>query len=141
MRSQIILGLFLLVLCSCSASQGEADAPEVPSSGGETPSSGSPHDAEVFSTFSGTDAQAMATLGQRLEAERPPLSSALLDQMLAVLETAPGDDPGVRMLGPMLFRSAAVVVGHAALPTLQRCMSNIPNMADFCRDTAIEIEQ
>lgn len=131
--SERLGGVFLALplLMSCASSQATATDPS--SDSPSTP------DDEVYKTFVGTDAQAMAQLGQRIERERPPLKSELVEKMLAFLKDHSEDGPPLQMLRPMLFRSVAVVVGQPAAPILQRCATEAPGLAQLCQDTLQEL--
>jgi hypothetical protein len=73
MRVFKVLGGALLAisfLVGCASSQATADHPGVEQQDSVEESK---PDNEVYETFVGTDAQAMAALGQRVERDRPPL--------------------------------------------------------------------
>ena len=126
--------LLALPLISCASGQA---TPTDPSS--QTEDAASTPDNEVYETFVGTDARAMAQIGQRIERERPPLTPELVERMLAFLENHSEPDPPLRMLRPILFRSTAVIVGQPAAPSLQRCTREAPELVELCQDALQEL--
>jgi hypothetical protein len=133
---RVVLASSLLVGCASSQT-----TPAEPTSASEDKFSipTATLDERVYSTFAGTDAEAMAKLGERLERERPPLKTETVERMLAFLKDHPEDAPPLQMLRPMLFRSAAVVVGQPASPILQRCTTEAPSLAQLCQETLQEL--
>jgi hypothetical protein len=139
MRVFKVLGGALLVislLVGCASSQATADHPGVKQQDSVEESK---PDNEVYETFVGTDAQAMAALGQRVERDRPPLKPEVVDRMLIFLREHPEEGPPLGMLRPMLFRSVAVVVGKPAIPSLQRCATEAPKLAELCQGAFQEL--
>lgn len=139
---RIFFCLALLMVVGSCASTHDSKTPEpvtAPSSRAAAP----PRailESDVFTVFSGNDASAMSALGQRLEAERPSLPVGLLDRMLTFLHEHVADDPGLRMLRPMLFRSVAVIIGTQARPTLQGCVASGGDLDHLCEDTLREVD-
>jgi len=134
--------LSLIALGSCAApnsSDSYAPKPAVESSSATRPPRAD-LESEVFTVFSGTDANAMAALGQRLESERPSLPVGLLDRMLTFLHEHLTDDPGVRMLRPMLFRTVAVIIGTPARASLQSCIASGGDTDHLCEQTLHDID-
>ena len=139
---RLIIGFsILVVLSSCAASQVSTTST---SASGSVTQGARPARADlegdVFAVFSGNDASAMSALGQRLESERPNLPVALLDRMLTFQHEHLTDDPALRMLRPMLFRTVAVIIGSPARPTLQRCVTGGGDLDRLCEDTLREID-
>ena len=133
----------LIALASCAASNVSTTS----TSGSVTESSrqgAAPARADlegdVFTVFSGNDASAMSALGQRLEMERPNLPVGLLDRMLTFQREHLSEDPALRMLRPMLFRTVAVIIGAPARPTLQRCVAGGGDLDRLCENTLREID-
>jgi hypothetical protein len=96
-------------------------------------------ESEIYAVFSGSDARALAQMGQRLESERPRLSPELVGRMLSFLTSAPPQDPPVSILRPMLFRTVAVVVGRDSKPYLEHCIASSTEFSDLCSSTAAEL--
>lgn len=139
MRVFKVLGGALSVisfLVGCASSQATADHPGVEQ---QDSAAESKPDNQVYDTFVGTDAQAMAALGESVERDRPPLKAEVVDKMLSFLKEHPEEGPPLGMLRPMLFRSVAVVVGQAAIPRLQRCATEAPELAELCQGALQEI--
>jgi hypothetical protein len=97
-------------------------------------------DTPVLLVFSGNDAHAMAGLGHELESRRPPLTLNVLKQMLALMRKDPGQDEQVRKMRPLLFRSAAVIIGRPALPLLSDCVATVKELSQLCGGALQEIE-
>ena len=139
---RLIIGFsILVVLSSCAASQVSTTST---SASGSMTQGARPARADlqgdVFTVFSGNDLSAMAALGQRLESERPNLPVGLLDRMLTFLHEHLTDDPPLRMVRPMLFRTVAVIIGAPARPTLQRCVAGGGDLDRLCENTLREID-
>lgn len=137
---RLIIGFsILIVLTSCATS----DVSTTSTSGSVTQSvrpARADLESEVFTVFSGNDASAMSALGQRLEAERPNLPVGLLERMLTFQREHVTDDPPLRMLRPMLFRTVAIIIGAPARPTLQNCVNGGGDLDRLCEDTLREID-
>ena len=133
---------FSMLLQGCATRQGTSlprQAAEPSSSQPTSDPQASALDSEIYNVFSGSDARAMAQMGQRLERERPRLSPELVDRMLSFLISAPAQDPPVSMLRPMLFRTVAVVVGHDSRPFLENCVDTSTEFSSLCRSTIAEL--
>jgi hypothetical protein len=140
-RNLVCLSI-LIVLGSCASPQSsDTYAPKpAPEPSARTRPPRADLESDVFAVFSGTDASAMSALGQRLESERPSLPVGLLDRMLTFLHEHLTDDPGVRMLRPMLFRTVAVIIGTPARTSLQSCIASGGDADHLCEDTLREID-
>ena len=136
MKHQSVVFFMTALLAACASPPQPAVAGLAP--GTEVSLTRDEH--EALRVFAGDDARAMARLGERLEKDRPPFSSALLDEMLEVLTNSRPGDPGVRMLRPMVFRTVSVIVGPAARPTLERCAAGAGEYATLCSETLREME-
>jgi hypothetical protein len=97
-------------------------------------------DTPVLVVFNGNDAHAMAGLGHELETRRPPLTQNVLKEMLATLRKDPGKTEQIQKMRPLLFRTAAVIIGRPALPLLSDCVATLKDLSQLCGGALQEIE-
>jgi hypothetical protein len=98
-------------------------------------------DARVLSEYKSDDPGVLANLGGRLESERPKLSPQLVDGMLEFRRAAPPAEGPLNMMRGMVFRTASVVVGAPAKPSLERCVAANDDLSSECQAALDELNR
>jgi hypothetical protein len=132
----------LLLLTSFAGCNKKAPAGGQPGTAEPAPAPTLPAnmDTPVLVVFNGNDAHAMAGLGHELETRRPPLTPNVLKEMLATLRKDPGKTEQIQKMRPLLFRTAAVIIGRPALPLLSDCVATLKDLSQLCGGALQEIE-
>ena len=95
---------------------------------------------KIYHTYTGTDLQAMAKLGNKLEAKRPSLSRELLFELIVFLKSQSEEPKPTLMVRSLMFRTIGVLVGDRGVPLLKNCSEEGSDLLSLCKLVVDDME-